>query len=267
MSRSLHHKSLALFLVHACALVGVATPRTRPRLVSARPAKIVFEPNDRVIQPAESTAPTDIVLTPNSIDLTYGTKATIVAKVFDAAGNELHGLNVTWQLADKQFKDLVFLGPPVNNATTNSIDVVWLYKQGQKQTQVPIIALVGTASAVANITYEPEEKGNGNELMFFDDKTEIQEVTISPTEKKTVSASVKLANPKGTVLLKPQLDCDVSDDDRDFITVNTKTAGEISLVGLGGNLDTSSRTILLPCRAQGTSATLVIHYVAGNIGH
>jgi hypothetical protein len=244
MPSLLPRRLFVFFLLHCFVFTGFANAR------------------NPVVRPGKSTEPVDILLTPNAIDLKFGTKATIVATVFGAAGNELHGLTVMWKLADKKFKDLVFLGPPVNNATTNSIDVVWLYKPGQKQTQVPIIALVGTASAVATITYEPQEKGNGEELVFIDKKIETDEVTISPTEKRSVEAVVKSGN---RVLTDPQLDCDLSDDDRDYVAINTKTKGKISLVGLGGDLDTPTRTILLPCHAEGTSATLVIRYDAGSI--
>ena len=209
------------------------------------------------------TEPTDITFVRASIDLAPGTKETIVARVFDAAGNELHGLNVTWKLADRKFEDLVFLGAPVNNAITNSIDVVWLRKQGQKATLVPIIARVGTASAVATINYQPEDKGNGNELVFQEGQLETNEVSIAPTEKKKITASVKTDN--GAVLPKAQIDCDLADDDRDFVTINTKTKGEITLTGLGGNLDDASRTIVLPCRAEGARAVLVVRYDAGTI--
>ncbi len=209
-----------------------------------------------------ATEPVDISFDHDSVELSPGTKQTIVAKVTDAAGNEIHGLNVSWKLADKKFADLVFLGSPTNNATTNSIDIVWL-KSAQKETDIPIIASVGPASGVATIKYEPEAKSNGHELVFLEANKETIEVSISPTENKKITARVTADN--GAVLPKAEIKCELSDDDRDFVTIGTKTKGEIAIAGLGGDLDTINRTILLPCTADGAHAVLVVRYEAGSL--
>jgi hypothetical protein len=207
--------------------------------------------------------PVDVAFVHDSINLAPGTKQTIVAKVRDAAGNEMHGLNVSWKLADKKFEPLVFLGPPTNNATTNSIDIVWLNKAGQKPTEIPIIASVGPASGVATINYQPEGTGNGLELVFSEGEKTIKDVSISPTEDKKITARVTGEN--GAVLPKGQITCELDDDDRDFISISTKTKGEIALTALGGDMDPAPRTMLLPCSSEGAHAVLVVRYEPGSI--
>jgi len=207
------------------------------------------------------TEPVDVDFVHDSIDLAPGTKQTIVAKVSDATGNLIHGLDVSWKLADKKFEDLVFLGSPTNTDTINSIDVVWLGKTGQKPTEIPIIASVGPASGVATINYQPEAKGNGLELVFSEADKDINAVTISPTEAKKIK--VRVTGDNGAVLPKAEINCELSDDDRDFVTISTKTKGEISLTGLGGDMDSTPRTILLPCSADGTHAVLAVQYEPG----
>lgn len=209
------------------------------------------------------TEPAEITFAHDSIELHPGAKGTIVAKVQDAAGNDIHGLKVSWKLADKKFEDLVFLGPPTNNATTNSIDVVWLRKQDQKNTDIPLIATVGAASGVATINYKAKDEGNGNELIFLEGNKPTNHVTVSPTENSEVKVNVKRKD--GTISPDAQIECDLDAGDRDFVSLNTKSKGKISLRGLGGNLETVKQTILLPCRAEGASAVLAVQYDAGSI--
>lgn len=205
--------------------------------------------------------PTEITFAHDAIDVVPGTKQTIVASVRDAAGNEIHGLNVSWKLADKKFEDLVFLGPPVNNAKTNSIDVVWLAEAGQNSVkQVPLIARVGQASGVATINYKPKEK-SGSKLVFLDGNEETSEVSVTPREKKKIKAVVRSKD--GTTLTDAKIECDLSEGDRTFISLNTKTKGEVTFEGLGGDLDTIKHTIVLPCRTDNADAVVVVRYEAG----
>ena len=86
MPSLLPRRLFVFFLLHCFVFTGFANAR------------------NPVVRPGKSTEPVDILLTPNAIDLKFGTKATIVARVFGAAGNELHGLPVMWKLAEKKFE-------------------------------------------------------------------------------------------------------------------------------------------------------------------
>jgi hypothetical protein len=93
MFTSLPYKTVALLLVQCFVLTSLAAPRSRPRAVGNRVAKIVFEPNEPVIRPGKSTV--------------------IKASAVDQKNNPVKGARIVWTVP-KEAEGLISISKPLN---------------------------------------------------------------------------------------------------------------------------------------------------------
>lgn len=208
------------------------------------------------------TAPSEITFTleGDNSDLLPGARKTITATIKDDLGNELHGGKVAWKFADKKFAEFVFLGPPTNNATKNSIDVVWLSGGGTNKapSEVPIIATAGAASAVVTVNYKTTAPKGKSTLSF-----EPNEITVSPGEEQSFVVSVK--NAEGVTVSEPKVEFKISDEDKAFVKISGPKDGKYTATGFGGDLETTSRTVRVVASAGGVSELILVRFVASQV--
>lgn len=202
-----------------------------------------------------------VVLKPRPLELPIGGTLRIEVEVFDAQGNRLRGTNVKWQLVRPEDEAFVYLGTVKNDATTNSVELVWRpgTPAAKAPSEVQLIATAGDALTVQSIQYKSDSPVDAV-ITFEPAQVEVQpgmtattKVTVRAKEDDRILRDVKitkeeLADPEMAKLVK------VIGPDKD----NT-----ITFIGLFADPAKPKPLLnsVLVVHAAGATKTLPIRYV------
>jgi hypothetical protein len=244
--RCLTPKPLSIALSLVIALAGTTFR------ITAKPRNLELQNPGRVAK--------DITFkTKNPSDLAVGARQTIEAVVFDEGGNKLRGAQVEWRLADPDHKAFVFLGTPVNDLNTNSIEVVGLDNQTQLKapSQVSLIAKYGhvwnvfTLNYIATTRVETSLTATPNVITVR--PGEAASFTVKVTDQKT-----KTELPKISIKTDP-----LAPDASSFLSVTSSDDDKtVTVTGKYGDPKKPVPEIMsLIVRAGGASNVVAIRYL------
>jgi len=183
---------------------------------------------------AQSNTPNEIVfLKAKPLSLPVGGKLLIKVQVFSKSGSLLHGVPVKWKLGKSDDADFVYIGTIVNDAQTNSVELVWRPgPPGAKPpSEVQLAASAGEALTIETIEYESASTPDA--VIRFDPEEGLE---VQPGTTKTVKVTVR-AKDDDRILKAAEIKAELADPSMDKLikVIGPDKDSVITLVGLYGD--------------------------------
>jgi hypothetical protein len=223
----------------------------------SRPLSVTVQSRAPAMSVQSSATPTQLLIKEGKkVTLSVGGKETLHAIVFDGQGNRVRGSQVKWRLAKQAEEAFVYLGQTINDATDNSIEIVWRpAPAGQDApSEIQLHAIVNGIFETIAIEYKslPAEDNK----ITFDEKELIVQPGGTATVKVTVSGDKNQT-------LDTKIEKEILGDEASKLikVIGPDKEHKLTLVGLNAGNKTPDVVMgVLTVKSAGASASIPVRY-------